>query len=511
MSTDYPSSSMVNRSSPVAATVSPQDRIVSEGVVTSTHVAPASTPEPNSPSNKPPHRALIFFFTWKIDQWIATVILYLIPFIIGYVVPPACRFFYLEDYDINFPYTEHEMFPTYSLVFVVLLPIILIYFPCIYLFGGTSKYWQRELNAWVLVQLMATGMALAMINTTKVMGGRLRPDFVARLRREGLVSNVEPLYPPVFNAGFSYESVCENKWRQDNNVLRDGHLSFPSGHAGTGFSAMIPLCFFLIARLRPFYFESLWRLVVSFLPLVLAWVIALSRTMDYRHNYADIVAGGLIGVISGGILVLVHFRYITSVGVWALKIPKYEYDAYVVAVKEKERQLAREYHKNQSVSGAQQQRGISPSINGQHRTLSPIQREDQRIAGSGGVPLVGATAIDIPTSPHHPNNVAPFSSSTTQRGTTSEPMTQRPQNPPPNFSLAENSATYNSTLRSLGSTVLDDDHHSNFFTTDRSSHHSFRGRGFWHAHQHSEKNAESVGNRDGRSSSQLGLLRPRSD
>lgn len=42
-----------------------------------------------------------------------------------------------------------------------------------------------------------------------------------------------------------------------------------------------------------------WRLAVSVLPLILAALVAVSRTCDYHHHWQDITVGGIIGLLSG--------------------------------------------------------------------------------------------------------------------------------------------------------------------------------------------------------------------
>lgn len=40
-----------------------------------------------------------------------------------------------------------------------------------------------------------------------------------------------------------------------------------------------------------------WRLLLSFIPLMLATLVAVSRTADYHHHYQDVIVGSLIGIV----------------------------------------------------------------------------------------------------------------------------------------------------------------------------------------------------------------------
>lgn len=39
-----------------------------------------------------------------------------------------------------------------------------------------------------------------------------------------------------------------------------------------------------------------WRMIISFIPLLGALMVALSRTCDYHHHHQDVVIGSLIGL-----------------------------------------------------------------------------------------------------------------------------------------------------------------------------------------------------------------------
>ncbi|KPI83231.1 putative phosphatidic acid phosphatase [Leptomonas seymouri] len=143
--------------------------------------------------------------------------------------------------------------------------------------------WERfvaHTHMWVLTQAFAVTFAILVVCTVKVYAGRLRPDFLSRLRREG----------------YSETSVGVD-WCE---VGKGGRVSFPSGHSAISFAAFVPFSFYVMHTLHVFRRSGvlLWRIVVGLLPQILPITVAVSRTRDYRHNYDDILAGSLIGIAS---------------------------------------------------------------------------------------------------------------------------------------------------------------------------------------------------------------------
>lgn len=83
-------------------------------------------------------------------------------------------------------------------------------------------------------------------------------------------------------------------------TVMDGRKSFPSGHSSFSFATMGFLSFYLMGKLKIFSEEGRghsYRLIISFTPIVVALLVAISRTCDYHHWWQDIVVGSLIGLL----------------------------------------------------------------------------------------------------------------------------------------------------------------------------------------------------------------------
>eukprot|EP00744_Colponema_vietnamica_P018031 GILI01025404.1.p1 GENE.GILI01025404.1~~GILI01025404.1.p1 ORF type:complete len:233 (-),score=1.34 GILI01025404.1:35-682(-) len=160
-----------------------------------------------------------------------------------------------------------------------------------------------------------------MVDTSKLYAARFRPDFIGRLRIQNLVVGNNP---PQWINGTAID-LCEHQYI-NNVMLREGRLSWPSGHSSATWASMVTLCLFLVSKLRPWYHQSLFKLVICLLPLTLAFVVAASRTLDYRHNFSDVLTGGILGAATSFISVFFNMDYISPHGVFVPKRPTHPHD-----------------------------------------------------------------------------------------------------------------------------------------------------------------------------------------
>jgi diacylglycerol diphosphate phosphatase / phosphatidate phosphatase len=88
--------------------------------------------------------------------------------------------------------------------------------------------------------------------------------------------------------------------RADENTIHDALKSFPSGHSNAAFVSMTFVVLFLIKTREFSKLKSLplLRRFVLVSPMIYAIFVAASRCVDYRHHYADVICGALIGAIS---------------------------------------------------------------------------------------------------------------------------------------------------------------------------------------------------------------------
>ena len=81
------------------------------------------------------------------------------------------------------------------------------------------------------------------------------------------------------------------------NNDNEGRRSFPSGHASSSFGGLAFISLFMAGQLRLFDGAAhLERLLASLLPSILAMLISISRIVDHRHHWDDVLVGSLIGI-----------------------------------------------------------------------------------------------------------------------------------------------------------------------------------------------------------------------
>lgn len=80
--------------------------------------------------------------------------------------------------------------------------------------------------------------------------------------------------------------------------MLDGFRSFPSGHSSLSFAGLGFLGFYLAGKLHLFdhrgYAAKAW---ISLVPFAGAALVAISRTMDYRHHWQDVLVGSILGTV----------------------------------------------------------------------------------------------------------------------------------------------------------------------------------------------------------------------
>ncbi|KPI83230.1 hypothetical protein ABL78_7748 [Leptomonas seymouri] len=245
------------------------------------------------------------FLLWRVPDYLMIIALAVIAALIGAKVRPHCRSFNWADPSIRYPFVAHETFPMFSVAIAVIF-VALVYFV-----GELCTKWRRpagklymclHVNGWVVTHAYSICLAFVMVNVSKLYAGRLRPDFLARLAREGITE-------ANFGA-FTHDEICR--------AAREGRLSFPSGHSGTAFAGFVPPCVYLMGLMRTLNGGRVWLATIALFPLILPFTIAVSRTVNHRHNFDDILAGSLCGALCGVFAVLISFR-VSMRGEWTLR------------------------------------------------------------------------------------------------------------------------------------------------------------------------------------------------
>ncbi|KAI0009092.1 PAP2 superfamily-domain-containing protein [Xylariaceae sp. FL0662B] len=199
-------------------------------------------------------------------DWLILIIVGIVGAFLGDITPNK-RHFSLQDPNISFPYTLHEVIPPKLLLtcnavipVVIILIVALVFVPGPTVPKGTPKslIWKRKLwelhTGWL-------GLALSLMSAwiitqgMKNLFGKPRPDMLSRCQPD--IINVakyivgfntpsdEGTLGGPYNGQLVSADICKNP---DRVVLDDGFRSYPSGHASSSAAGLIYLSFFLASK-----------------------------------------------------------------------------------------------------------------------------------------------------------------------------------------------------------------------------------------------------------------------
>jgi len=98
----------------------------------------------------------------------------------------------------------------------------------------------------------------------------------------------------------------------------EARVSYPSGHSASAFAVSFFFTLYLLGKTRAYSSNSRYgggsagrfaAVFFSMIPTIAAFMIAVTRTRDYMHNFSDINAGAIIGILSS---ILAYFTVYPS-------------------------------------------------------------------------------------------------------------------------------------------------------------------------------------------------------
>jgi len=171
--------------------------------------------------------------------------------------------------------------PNWALYMICLIAPLVLQFVISHL---TVRSWWDVHNATLglVLSLTTTG---AITQFVKITVGRPRPDFIDRCQPP--TNAADPHF------GLSTWAICT---QTDSYIMKDGFRSFFSGHSSMSFAGLGFLSFYLAGKMHLFdkrgHTGKTW---LALSPFSGAALVAISRTMDYRHHWQDVIVGSVVG------------------------------------------------------------------------------------------------------------------------------------------------------------------------------------------------------------------------
>ncbi|OLN97708.1 PA-phosphatase related-family protein-like protein 2 [Colletotrichum chlorophyti] len=156
-----------------------------------------------------------------------------------------------------------------------------------------------DMNNGIIGLIFSITLATLIQVVVKQLIGGFRPYFLAVCVPDpsrAVTNNATGLNAVGFGQIMFSIDVCT---QPDSKKLKNAMTSFPSGHSTAAFAGYVFLFLYLNAKLKVWadYRPALWKIALTFAPLLGAMLIACSLTIDQAHNWYDIVVGSVIGTI----------------------------------------------------------------------------------------------------------------------------------------------------------------------------------------------------------------------
>lgn len=154
------------------------------------------------------------------------------------------------------------------------------------------SFWDVNNATIGLIYTLISGSCFQVI--IKALIGGFRPHFLS-------VCDPDPAIIAEAGAGLGYHSAYFDSTicRGDPAKIKNARISFPSGHTEAAFAGFGFLYLYLNAKLKIWsnYQPRYWKIVLAYIPILGAVLIAGNLVITYNHHWYDCVAGAIIGIV----------------------------------------------------------------------------------------------------------------------------------------------------------------------------------------------------------------------
>ncbi|KAJ2957873.1 hypothetical protein NQZ79_g6451 [Umbelopsis isabellina] len=192
-----------------------------------------------------------------------------------------------------YPYAQHEHVPVWLLLILCfIVPLVTIS-----AYSLAVRKSVRDFHNGILGLCLGLSMTIMMTDIVKITVGRPRPDMLDRC--QPAAGSVDP---PL---GLSNYTICTTDL--NSYMMKDAFKSFPSGHSSFSFAGLGYLSLYLAGKMH--LFDKLGHTYKGFIfagPWIAALLVAISRTVDYRHHWQDVTVGAMLGT---GLAIFAYRQY----------------------------------------------------------------------------------------------------------------------------------------------------------------------------------------------------------
>ncbi|KAL4217793.1 hypothetical protein ACF0H5_022532 [Mactra antiquata] len=221
-------------------------------------------------------------------------------------IKPVTRGFLCNDTSIKHIYKDDTVSDTMIIIMFIVIPVVIIMITeTVHVLRSkvaetkdrkqicnklTSTFY-RSVGSF----LFAATCTLFLTETTKLLCGRLRPNFI---------SVCKPNFATL-NCSHGYVYVTDDMCTLDSTEKRllDSRKSFPSGHASLAAFGAVYVIIYLHKR---FTWVKHVRILLPLLQTGLIFVaiyVSVSRINDNKHHTGDVIGGAILGIITPYLLI----------------------------------------------------------------------------------------------------------------------------------------------------------------------------------------------------------------
>jgi diacylglycerol diphosphate phosphatase/phosphatidate phosphatase len=226
-------------------------------------------------------------------DWLTAGGIILISQLVTAAIEPTHRAFSPADPSLGYPLRESTVSTEVLFILALVAPAVAVGFaqalPMPALAPARVPHWLRDVHHGCLTAVEALSVAIVFKNWANLYAGRLRPHFLAALATE------------------------------DPAVVRVGRLAYPSGHAAYSMTGLAVISLHLWGRLGTFSSRpqstarnSFGVFLLTVAPLHVAVFVAVSRVVDFKHDFSDINAGMALGLLSAAVCYHLNFHPLAS-------------------------------------------------------------------------------------------------------------------------------------------------------------------------------------------------------